>query len=217
MYNPPVFAKDDLEQLHGLIRANPFGLLVTATPSGLKADHLPFELDLEPPPFGVLRGHVSLANPVWRDVAANQDALIVFSGPNAYVSPSWYPSKRETAQVVPTWNYIAVHARGPLKFHDDRQKLRAHLDRLTEAFERGRPEPWSLAEAPDAYVERQMKMVVAFEMPIRDLTGKWKMSQNRPLADHAGVVEGLAREPSHAARDVGGHVEAALRARTLEG
>ena len=120
MYLPKHFEETRVEILHGLIRAQPLGALVTLMPGGLDADHIPFEVDPEPAPFGTLRGHVARANPVWRDASRDAEALVIFQGPGAYISPSWYPTKKETAKVVPTWNYVVVHAHGALRVIDDR-------------------------------------------------------------------------------------------------
>lgn len=216
MYNPPLFTQRDIGQMHRHICDNPLGLLVTRSGGAIVADHIPFELDPNAEPYGVLRGHVARANPVWREHASGDDVLVVFGGSSAYVSPSWYPSKRETQEVVPTWNYIAVHAEGPLAFFDDAARLRGHLERLTGRFEDGRAQPWSLADAPDEYIQRQLTKIVYFEIRVRALTGKWKLSQNRPLPDHSGVVKGLAAESSAAANEVGRWVDDTLKARLTD-
>lgn len=194
MYLPKHFEETRVAVLHELIREHPLGALVTLTGNGLDANHLPFEVDPEPAPFGTLRGHVARANPVWRDGSATVDALVIFQGPGIYVSPSWYPTKEETGQVVPTWNYAVVHAHGPLKVIDDRAWLRAFVTKLTDRHEAGKPVPWKVTDAPAQYIDRQLGAIIGLELPIARLVGKWKVSQNRPAQDREGVVEGLSRE-----------------------
>lgn len=193
MYLPRHFEETRVEVLHDLIRACPLGALVTVTASGLDANHVPFEIDPAPAPFGTLRAHVARANPVWRDVAAG-DVLVIFRGPDGYVSPAWYPSKAETGKVVPTWNYAVVHAHGAMRAIDDRAWLRAFVEKLTDRHEAARDEPWRVTDAPADYVDTMIGAIVGLEMPITRLTGKWKVSQNRPAQDRAGVVAGLRHE-----------------------
>lgn len=140
----------------------------------------------------MLRGHLARANPQWRNLQAEVEALAIFHGPEAYVSPSWYPGKATHAKVVPTWNYVQVEARGPLQVFDDAQALRAFLARLTAAHESGRPAPWRLEDAPADYLDAQLRAIVGIEIPVRALNGKWKMSQNKDAAERAGVKDGLA-------------------------
>jgi transcriptional regulator len=179
--------------LHDLIRAHPLATLVMLTPGGLDANHIPFEIDPDPAPFGTLRGHVARANPLWRTVS-DVEALAVFQGPDLYVSPSWYVTKQETGKVVPTWNYAVVHAHGPLRVIDDRAWLRAFVETLTNRHEAGRRDPWKVTDAPADYVDSMVTAIVGIEIPITKLIGKWKVSQNRPEQDRAGVVEGLRRD-----------------------
>jgi transcriptional regulator len=194
MYLPGHFEESRVDVLHALVHAHPLGTLVTLTGAGLDANHLPFEVDPEPAPFGTLRGHVARANRVWRDAVPGAEALVIFQGPGTYVSPAWYETKRETGKVVPTWNYAVVHARGIPRFIEDRAWLLSFVTRLTDRHEAGRPEPWRVTDAPAGYVEAQLGAIVGVEVPIARLVGKWKMSQNRPAPDRAGVVDGLRRE-----------------------
>ena len=194
MYIPTHFEETDVTRLHELVRANPFGTLVTVTPTGLDANHIPFLVSPGPPPFGTLHGHVARANPVWRDARTDAEALVIFQGADRYISPSWYASKQETQKAVPTWNYVVVHAHGPLRFIDDSAWIRTHLEALTREHESSREAPWSVGDAPPGYIDAMMQHVVGIEMPIARLTGKWKVSQNRSPRDRQGVVEGLSRE-----------------------
>jgi transcriptional regulator len=192
MYVPSQFAETRTEVLHALVRDHPFGTLVTQTADGLEANHLPLELDPSPAPLGTLRGHVARANPLWRTFSSGVDALAIFQGPDRYITPAWYASKRETGKVVPTWNYAVVHAYGPLRVVDDPAWLRALVERLTVRHEAGRPEPWRVTDAPDEFVAAMVRGIVGLEIPISRLVGKWKVSQNRSAADRGGVVRGLA-------------------------
>ena len=191
MYLPKHFEEMRVDVLHDLIRAHPLAAVVTLTATGLDANHLPLEIDSAPPPFGTLRGHVARANPLWRSFSPDVEALAIFQGPNAYVSPSWYPTKEETGKVVPTWNYAVVHAYGALRIIDDRVWLREFVEQLTSRHEAERRQPWKVSDAPVDFIEQQLAAIIGFEMPITRLQGKWKLSQNRPNADRAGVVEGL--------------------------
>ncbi|HUX33137.1 MAG TPA: FMN-binding negative transcriptional regulator [Gemmatimonadaceae bacterium] len=199
MYVPRQFDETRVDTLHALIRAHPLGTLVTLTPDGLEANHTPFEIDAGPGEFGTLRGHLARANGQWRDSVGDVEALAVFHGPERYISPSWYATKRETGKVVPTWNYAVVHARGPLRVIEDRTWLRAFVERLTTRYEAGRADAWAVADAPADFIEGLLGAIVGIEIPIVRLTGKWKASQNRPDGDRDGVVEGLRREPGDAA------------------
>jgi transcriptional regulator len=195
MYVPSHFAESRVDVLHDLIRTHPFGALVVLASGGLDANHIPFEIDPEPAPFGTLRGHVARANPVWRDFSAQVEALVLFQGAHAYISPAWYATKKEHGKVVPTWNYAVVHAHGPLRVIDDRAWLRQFVGKLTDRHEATRSDPWKVTDAPAEFIDTMVAAIVGIEIPIAKLTGKWKVSQNRPEKDRAGVVEGLAHPP----------------------
>lgn len=195
MYLPQEFAEDRIPVLHDAMRAIAFGTLVTTGAEGLAASHIPLLLDTEPAPFGTLTGHLARGNPQGRGVPADGvEALAMFLGPHAYVSPSWYPSKQETGKVVPTWNYVAIHAHGILRFIDELDWKIAHVTRLTTAHEAHRASPWAVSDAPPDYIAGMAKGIIGFVLPIARLYGKWKMSQNRLPADSAGAAEGLRRE-----------------------
>jgi transcriptional regulator len=202
MYVPPSNAEHRSEILHDFIEAHPFGVLVTASADGLFATHLPLVLDRTRGPHGTLEGHVARANPHSRQTFVTAEALIIFSGHDAYITPAWYPSKQEHGKVVPTWNYIAVHAYGVLRFIDDPRFLERHLAALTIQQEQGRDHPWAITDAPADYIAQMQKAIVGIELQITRLEGKWKMSQNRPAADIDGVVRGLAGSPDPADRAV---------------
>ena len=194
MYVPSSFREDSVPVLHDAIRRAGLATLVTVGAAGPEASHVPMLLLPEPAPLGTLVGHVARANPQWQDAARAVDALAIFLGPDAYVTPSWYETKRETGRVVPTWNYVAVHARGSVRFFDDPERLRTLVTRLTQDREATRPEPWAVSDAPEEFIRAHLKAIVGFELTIARLEGKWKMSQNRPAQDRAGVADGLERE-----------------------
>jgi len=191
MYQPPAFREDRLDVQHDLIRAYPFGLLITAGPAGLLANPFPFLLDPKASENGTLRLHIARANPQWQELEAIEECLVVFQGPHDYVTPSWYATKQETGKVVPTWNYATVHAWGRPRIMRDDTWLRRQLDDLTASREGRRAEPWKVDDAPADFVKMQMRAIVGVEIPIRRIEGKWKMSQNRPEADRAGVIAGF--------------------------
>jgi transcriptional regulator len=194
MYQPPQFREDRLDVQHGLIRVHPLGLLVTAGPNGLMANPIPFLIDPEASEKGTLSAHLSRANTQWRELGTVEECLVVFQGPQDYVTPSWYATKRETGKVVPTWNYATVHAWGRPRVIEDAEWLRRQIDDLTLSREHVRPEPWQVDDAPAPFVAAQIKGIVGVEIPIDRIEGKWKVSQNRPEADRLGVWEGFREE-----------------------
>jgi transcriptional regulator len=193
MYVPAHFAEQRPDVLHEFIRTHPFCTVITNTPAGIAASHVPLVLHHEADGPG-LRGHFSRANPQARAADPVSEVLAIFHGPEAYISPSWYPTKQESGRVVPTWNFIVVHVQGRLRFMDDRTFLESHLRELTKMHEGARPVPWTLEDAPADYLDSAMKGIVAFEIAIHRIEGKWKLSQNRSAADRAGVVEGLGHD-----------------------
>jgi transcriptional regulator len=193
MYLPSHFEETRPEVLHAALRAHPLGLLITrGGDDELAANPIPFILDVEPDGRRVLRGHVARANPLWREARGDVDSLVVFQGPQAYVSPAWYASKAEHGKVVPTWNYVMVQARGPLRVMDDAAWLHAFVTRLTDRHETPRAAPWAVSDAPADYITTMLRAIVGIEIPVAALTGKWKVSQNRSAADREGVARGLA-------------------------
>jgi len=198
MYLPSHFEEHRPAVLHALVREHPLGLLVTQGSAGLCADPLPFLLDADRGPHGTLRCHVARANPVWRE-ADGHDALVVFQGPQAYVSPGWYASKAATGKVVPTWNYVMLQARGRMNMIDDPAWLRRLVGELTARHEAVQAQPWGLGDAPADYIDTMLKAIVGIEIELVSLVGKWKVSQNRPAADRAGVVHALRAQAHDAA------------------
>ena len=192
MYLPAQFAQHDAHCLHTLMRDHPLAALVSVQNGDTTADHVPLEFDAA---TQTLRGHVARANPLWQH-ADGQPVLAVFRGAQAYITPSWYPSKAATHKVVPTWNYAVVHAHGTLHAVADAPWLHALVSRLTGHHEAPRVLPWAVSDAPDDYVQQMLHAIVGIEIPVARLVGKWKISQNRSEADRLGVADGLAAEPA---------------------
>lgn len=204
MYVPPAFAESRLPVLHDAIRATRLCTLVTLGSDGLEASHVPVLLDTDAGQHGTLVGHFARANPQWQRLNTAVPALAIFVGPDAYVTPSWYETKKRTGKAVPTWNYVAVHAYGALELFDDTDSLRDVVTRLTDRHEAGRPDAWHVADAPEEFLQGMFKGFIGFRLPIARIEGKWKLSQNRPADDRAGVVAGLRAD--------GGPAEAAVAA-----
>jgi transcriptional regulator len=196
MYIPAHFREERTEALYELIRVFPLATLVTTGPEGPIANHVPLIAD-----EGRLLGHLARGNPQWRD--SKGEALAIFTGPQHYISPNWYPSKAEHGRVVPTWNYVAVHAYGKLVVHDDPVWLRALVTRLTDMHEAQFAQPWAVSDAPADYIDGMLKAIVGIEIRIERLEGKWKLGQNRPAEDRAGTVEGLQKTESPSAARLG--------------
>jgi len=194
LYVPSQFRENRVPILHETIRRVALGALVTYGSEGIEASHVPMLVDPDPAPYGTLVGHVARANPQWRRTMSEVLALAMFVGPETYITPAWYATKRATGKVVPTWNYVAVHAYGALTWFEDAERLRKLVTRLTETHEAPREAPWAVSDAPEDFVQAMLKAIVGFELPIQRLEGKWKMSQNRPAEDRAGVLDGLSRE-----------------------
>lgn len=191
MYLPTHFSEQRIAVLHDTIKTNPLGTLISLQESGLQADHIPFTIVPGPGPHGTLHGHVARANPLCQEIDDNQEALIVFNGPQAYVSPSWYPSKNIHGKVVPTWNYVVVHAYGQLSLIHDTDWLLAHVTAMTAQQEARLQQPWQVSDIPDGFIDKMLTGIVGIEIVLTRLEGKWKLSQNRSAEDRAGVVAGL--------------------------
>jgi transcriptional regulator len=194
MYRPPAFREDRLDVLHALMQSHRLATLVTHGADGLNANLIPFTLDANRGDKGVLRAHMARANDQLAALRGAEEALVIFQGPEAYITPSWYAAKREHGKVVPTWNYVVVQAWGAPQVIDDADWLRVQINELTRAQEGARTEPWQVTDAPADFVAAQIRAIAGIEIPILRIEGKWKVSQNRPEADRRTVVAGLREE-----------------------
>jgi transcriptional regulator len=192
MYRPDLFRVDEMPRLHALMRARPFAALISAGAEGLFATHLPTVLK-DDGPFGTIECHVARANPHWQELSRGAEVLMIFQGPDGYITPNWYASKAEHGKVVPTWNYAVVHAYGRPEAIEDAAWLRRHVGELTAQQEAGESRPWAVTDAPDSFIAGMARAIVGIRLPIARLEGKWKMSQNREPADREGVIAGLDR------------------------
>ena len=215
-YPSPAFREDRIDVLHGAIRELAFGVLVTRTDDGFATSYLPFEIDAGRGANGTLVGHLARYNPQWQVPGAGAEALVVFQGPHGYVSPSWYPGKRDDPRQVPTWDYRIVEARGVLTTFEDDARLLDLLNRLTEHHEAGRPERWRVGDAPEEYVRAEMRHIIGIEVKIESLVGRYKLSQNRNAADREGARAGLASAPSEREHDLARAIAAVQRERAGE-
>jgi transcriptional regulator len=193
MYIPKHNEEKRIPAMHALIVSQPLGALVTLGASGLFASHIPMILEDDGSQFGMLKGHMSRANTQWRDFVPTVDALAIFAGHQHYISPTWYPGIKEHGKEVPTWNYVVVHAYGPLRVIQDDQWLLTNVEKLTNTYEAASPVPWKVSDAPEEFIKSQLKGIIGFELLIQRLEGKWKVSQNRTESDRKGVVEGLSK------------------------
>jgi len=207
MYLGNLFEEKRREVLEELITAYPLGALTTVRPHGVEVDHVPFQLYPGIGPCGTLRCHVARSNPLWQSLSADEELLVVFQGPNAYISPSWSPGRQRHGKVAPSWNYAVVHAYGFARPVEDREWLKAYLDDLATAQEAHRPNPWTLSGAPTEFVDQHLKHIVGIEVRLTRMVGKWFVSQQRSPSDRAGVIEGLLEEQTDAARAVARMVE----------
>jgi transcriptional regulator len=202
MYLPKHFEETDRDVLHALIRSHPLSTWVTHSAAGLLVDHIPFMLLADEGPHGKLVGHVARANPVWQSLSPDESSIVVFQGAEAYISPSWYPSKQQHGKVVPTWNYAVVHAHGTPRAIEDVDWLRNLVTRLTEEHESQRRDPWQVSDAPADYIDKMLGAIVGIEIPIVALAGKWKVSQNRARPDQEGAASGLEEKGDARAREM---------------
>lgn len=191
MYIPAHFAMKNPQALHRVIRAHPLGALVTTGPDGLDANHIPFELDPDHGPLGLLTAHVARANPVWQQCQGGADVLVIFRGDESYISPNWYPSKHETHRQVPTWNYEVVHVHGRLTVMDEERFVRGVVARLTRDHEASEPRPWKMGDSPPDYIDQMLKAVVGIQVEVQRIEGKAKLSQNREERDRLNAAHTL--------------------------
>lgn len=211
MYIPKHFEEPSIEVMHELIRARPLATLVTLSSSRLNANHIPLHLAEVSLPFGILQGHVARSNPMWSDFAKDIEVLAVFQDSNAYISPSWYATKKETGKVVPTWNYAVVHAYGSLRVIDDASWVRAQLEAFTAHNEAAFPEPWAVSDAPHDFTEKLIEAIVGIEIVVTKLSGKWKVNQNQPPLNQASVIQGLRASDERDAASMAELVEAGAK------
>jgi transcriptional regulator len=212
MYQPTHghFREERIEVQHALIRAHPFGAMVTLGADGLVANHVPFIIDPDASPLGTLRAHMARANGQWKELDGAQEALIIFQGAHGYITPSWYPAKAETGKVVPTWNYAVVHVYGKPRAIEDRDWLLKHVTELSDVNEASQPRPWAVSDAPEEFVGALAKAIVGIEIEITRIEGKWKMSQNQPEPAREGVVRGLTAQADERSLAVAGLVRGTL-------
>jgi transcriptional regulator len=207
MYQPPHFRVEDRAALIDVIRSHPLAQLVTAGPGGLMANPIPF-IVIEQGEVLILRAHLARANPQWKEIAAGAETLAIFQSVDHYVTPGWYETKRETGKVVPTWNYVIVQARGPVHVDESPEWLSRQIDALTRQQELGVGSDWQVSDAPEPFIAAQMRGIVGIEMKVEGLTGKFKLSQNRPEADRRGVAAGLDGQAGENAQDMAALVRA---------
>jgi len=191
VYLPKHFEERDVGVLHALVRSHPLGTWVTQANGTLEVNHIPFLLEPGHGEFGRLVGHVARANPVWNAFSKEMASVVIFQGPEIYISPSWYPTKAATGKVVPTWNYAVVHAHGTQRAIEDKDWLLAHVSKLVDTHESTRAVPWAVSDAPPDYIQTMLKAIVGVEITITSLVGKWKTSQNRTHPDKLGTIAGL--------------------------
>ncbi len=212
MYVHPLHRLTDRDTLFALMASHPLGAWVCQGGAGLVANHVPFLLDRSRGPCGTLIGHVARANPIWRELASGRPSVVVFQGPQGYITPAWYPGKAAHGEVVPTWNYVVAHAHGTARAVEDRAWIFDMLSRLTQSHEAQRSVPWSVSDAPAAFMDRMMQAIVGVEIPIDRLEGKLKASQDEAMPDRLGTVRGLREQPGDAALAMAALVQDAIDA-----
>jgi transcriptional regulator len=213
MYVPAAFRETRIDTLHEMMSRIGAAVIVGQDLDGLVGTHVPIELDRQPEPLGTIRCHFARANP-HSEFVSGREVLLIFQGPQGYVTPSWYPSKHQTGKVVPTWNYVAVHAYGTATTFAGGERLLAHLSALTDHQESGYRLPWKLADAPKNYIEAMCRAIIGIEIKLTRIEGKWKLSQNRSEDDRIGVINGLRALGDHASKRMADLVEAALASKT---
>jgi transcriptional regulator len=201
MYIPKRFLKDDIDKLKGMMVNHSFATLITHNESGVEANHIPLILN-KLGQKDVLQGHIAKANPLWKNIKDKSEVLIIFNGPNCYISPNYYPTKQENGKVVPTWNYISVHVKGIVSFLHDDQWILKMLNDLTNQYEANQPVPWSVSDAPQAYIDKMLSAIVGLEIDILSITGKWKVSQDKTEENKQGIIRGLSQEINSDAHNI---------------
>ena len=201
MYIPKRFLQDDINKLKGMMASYSFATFITKNGAEIEANHMPLILN-KSAERDVLQGHIAKANPMWKNLKDKSEVLIIFNGPNCYISPNYYPTKIENGKVVPTWNYVSVHVKGIVSFIHDEQWVLTMLNNLTEHYEANQPVPWSLSDAPQAYIDKMLSAIVGLEIDIVSITGKWKVSQDKTEVNQKGVIEGLSKEADSNAQNI---------------
>jgi transcriptional regulator len=207
MYIPKHFEERDTDVLHALIRSHPLGAWVTYVDDALQVNHIPFLVDATRGAHGTLVGHVARANGIWRTFSKSIASIVIFQGPQTYITPSWYASKREHGKAVPTWNYAVVHAHGVPQAIEDKEWLLGHVTALSAFHESQRTDPWRVYDAPADYIDTMLKSIVGIEIPTTSIAGKWKTSQNRSLPDKLGTIAGLRERGDEVALKMAALVE----------
>lgn len=210
MYLPTHFAEERPEVIRAFMREQPLGLVIASGKAGLTADPIPFVFDERAGEHGTLLGHVARNNPLWQNHDDGQDVLVVFQGSSAYITPTWYETKRITHEVVPTYNYLMVQVRGSMNIHNDFKWVRRQAGLLTNEMESGRETPWKMGDAPQEYLTGMLSSIVGIEIPVRTMTGKWKLGQNRVEADRLGAIAGLRETDQPQAEVIANAMEQAL-------
>jgi transcriptional regulator len=193
MHIPKRFLQDDITKLKGMMAAHSFATFITQNESEIEANHMPLVLN-KSANKDVLQGHIAKVNPLWKSLKDKSEVLIIFNGPNCYISPNYYPTKKENGKVVPTWNYVSVHVKGIVSFIHDKQWILSMLNNLTDHYEANQPVPWSVSDAPQAYINKMLSAIVGLEIEIVSITGKWKISQDKIEVNMKGIIEGLSQE-----------------------
>ncbi len=201
MYIPKRFLQDDINKLKGMMANYSFATFITQNESVLEANHMPLIL-CESAEKDVLQGHIAKANPLWKNLKDKSEVLIIFNGPNSYISPNYYPTKQEHGKVVPTWNYVSVHVKGIVSFIHDDQWILTMLNNLTDQYEENQPVPWSVNDAPQVYIDKMLSAIVGLEIEIVSIAGKWKVSQDKTAENKKGVFEGLSQEAGSNAHNI---------------
>jgi transcriptional regulator len=192
MYLKSQFEETRVDVLHSLVKAHPLGTLIASIDSEIAVNHMPFSLCANGGPRGTLKGHLPRANSLWTSLDSRREVVVVFQGPNSYITPSWYPSKKAHGKAVPTWNFAVVHVRGRPRFIEDAAWLNQHLNELTDEHEADQRVPWKVSDAPQDFRDEMTRLLIGIEIPIDSMIGKWKVSQNRSVPDRIGVAEGLS-------------------------
>ena len=207
MFIPTKFKQENIEDLVMLMQQYSFATLITQSEVGIEATHLPMIVVKKSDEF-YLKAHIAKANPLWKSVANGSGVLVIFNGPNCYISPNNYPTKKETGKAVPTWNYVVVHVNGVISFIHDSEWIYNAIETLTTIHESGQPAPWSISDAPYEYIQRMLPAIVGIEIEVSSITGQWKLSQNQPEVNQRGVAETLAASTDSSVSEIASMIKA---------